>query len=96
MKNTAVEQDISELKRVRIEKLDNLVKEGRDPFEITKFERTHSSKDIGEGYTTEEREFESRGEIKKVTAKITIAYDDISRIDAISIKITKVTAKKIP
>ncbi len=70
MKNTAVEQDINELKRIRIEKLDNLVKEGNDPFEITKFERTHSSKDIGEGYTTEEREVEARGEVKKITAKI--------------------------
>ncbi len=70
MKNTAVEQDINELKKIRIEKLDNLVKEGKDPFEITKFERTHSSKDIEEGYTTEEREIEARGETKIVTAKI--------------------------
>ncbi|MBE7020033.1 MAG: lysine--tRNA ligase [Ruminococcaceae bacterium] len=70
MKNTAVEQDVNELKRIRIEKLDNLVKEGKDPFEITKFDRTHSSKEIAEGYTTEEREIEVRGETKTVTAKI--------------------------
>ena len=69
MKN-AVETDINELKRVRIEKLDNLVKEGKDPFEITKFSRTHSSKDISEGYTVEKREVEARGETKIVDAKI--------------------------
>ena len=70
IKNIAVEEDINELKRIRIEKLDNLVSEGKDPFEITKFDRTHSSKEIAEGYTTEERQVEARGETKTITAKI--------------------------
>lgn len=70
MKNNVAEEDISELKKIRIEKLNNLVEEGKDPFEITKFERTHSSNDITVGYTTEEREISVHGEAKIITAKI--------------------------
>ena len=70
MKNIVVEEDINELKRIRIEKLDNLVNEGMDPFQITKFARTHSSKEIAEGYKTEEREIQVHGETKTITAKI--------------------------
>ena len=70
MKNNIIEEDINELKRIRIEKLNNLASEGKDPFEITKYARTHSSKDVSEGYTTEEREVLVRGESKTITAKI--------------------------
>ena len=40
--NTAPAQDLNEILRVRREKLASLQAEGRDPFEITKFDRTHS------------------------------------------------------
>ena len=70
MKNNIIEEDINELKRIRIEKLNNLASEGKDPFEITKYARTYSSKDVSEGYTTEEREVLVRGESKTITAKI--------------------------
>lgn len=48
--NQEVELDMNHLMKVRKEKLDNLVAEGKNPFEITKFNRTHTSKDIEENY----------------------------------------------
>ena len=36
--------------KVRKEKLDNLIAEGKNPFEITKFNRTHTSEDIEKHY----------------------------------------------
>ena len=48
--NQEVELDMNHLMKVRKEKLDNLVEEGKNPFEITKFNRTHTSKDIEENY----------------------------------------------
>ena len=68
--NNAPEMELSEIIKVRHDKLHELQSEGRDPFVITKFDRTHSSKDISEGYTEEERTIEVRGEEKQVTAKI--------------------------
>lgn len=63
-------QELSQLLQVRRDKLKDLQNEGRDPFEITKFNRTHTSGEIVNGYTTEEREIEVRGEKKNITAKI--------------------------
>ena len=64
------EKELSQLLQVRRDKLFDLQKEGRDPFEITKFDRTHTSKDITEGATEEEREVTARGETKTVMAKV--------------------------
>ena len=64
------EKELSQLLQVRRDKLSELQAEGRDPFKITKFNRTHTSGDICENYTTEERTITSRGEEKQVTAKI--------------------------
>ena len=44
--NQEVELDMNHLMKVRKEKLDNLIAEGKNPFEITKFNRTHTSEDI--------------------------------------------------
>ncbi len=41
-----VEQDINEILQIRRDKLAKLQAEGNDPFEITKFDKTHSSKQI--------------------------------------------------
>ncbi len=69
--NTAdMQQDLNEILQVRRDKLSELQQGGKDPFQITKFNRTHTSKDITEGYTTEERTVVSRGEETQVTAKI--------------------------
>ena len=64
------EKELSQLLQVRRDKLAELQAEGRDPFQITKFDRTHTSKQITEGYTTEERTITVREEEQQITAKI--------------------------
>ncbi len=63
-------RELSELLQVRRDKLSELQKDGRDPFEITKYTRTHTSKEIMENCQTEERTISVRGEEKQVTASI--------------------------
>lgn len=41
-------EDIDKLMKVRLEKYENLIEEGKNPFEITKFNRTHVISDIME------------------------------------------------
>ncbi|MBP3448236.1 MAG: lysine--tRNA ligase [Clostridia bacterium] len=64
------EKELSQLLQVRRDKLSELQAEGRDPFQITKYDRTHTSKQITEGYTTEERTITVREETQQITAKI--------------------------
>lgn len=44
------EQDYNEILRVRREKLAELTRAGKNPYELTKFEKTHSSREVVEGY----------------------------------------------
>ena len=44
------EIDMNQLMKVRREKLEKLKQEGKNPFEITKFNRTHTSKQIIDNY----------------------------------------------
>ena len=44
------ELDMDHLMQVRREKLDKLRAEGKDPFQITKFNRTHTTKQIIDNY----------------------------------------------
>ena len=71
-KNNAPELELNEILKVRREKLAELQENGMDPFEITKFERTHTSSQIKDNYTQEEREITKRGsdEVEKIMAKI--------------------------
>ena len=48
--NAAEEKALSDVLRVRREKLAELQAEGRDPFEITKYDRTHHSSDIKDNF----------------------------------------------
>ena len=64
------ENRLSELLQIRRDKLSELQEMGRDPFEITKYERTHIAEDICENCATEERTVTVRGEEKQVVAKI--------------------------
>ena len=48
--NVELEQDVEKLVEVRKDKLKELRANGKDPFEVTKFERTHTSKEIKENY----------------------------------------------
>ena len=66
------EENLSELLQVRRDKLSELQQEGKDPFTITKYNRTHTSGDIKNNYTEEEREVTKRGSDvpEKIMAKI--------------------------
>ena len=44
------ELDMDHLMQVRREKLDKLRAEGKDPFQITKFNRTHTTKQVIDNY----------------------------------------------
>ena len=72
MDNTENTQELSELLKVRRDKLTELRNAGIDPFTITKFERTHTSGQIKDDYTEEERELTKRGsdEVEIIKAKI--------------------------
>ena len=48
--NVEQELDMNQLMKVRKEKLDKLKAEGKDPYKITKFNRTHLSKEIKDNY----------------------------------------------
>lgn len=48
--NENQELDMNNLMKVRREKLDKLKEEGKNPFELTKFNRTHTSKNIIDNY----------------------------------------------
>ena len=66
------EIQLSELLQVRRDKLSELQQAGMDPFTITKFDRTHTSSEIKDNYTTEKRELTQRGsdEVQIIDAKI--------------------------
>ena len=46
------DQDINELRKVRLEKLDALQQAGQDPFVITKYNQTHHSKEIKDNFAS--------------------------------------------
>ena len=69
MENT---EQLSQFLQVRRDKLAELQSEGRDPFQITKFDRTATSGDSRAGAREEEREITMRGETKRVIAKISL------------------------
>ena len=54
--NEEMELDLDKLMKVRKEKLDELQKEGKNPFDITKYDREHTSKQIKDNY----EEFEQK------------------------------------
>lgn len=49
-KNNAPQQDLNEILKIRREKLKELQDNGMDPFQITKYEKTHSSAEIIDGF----------------------------------------------
>ena len=48
------EEDINRLMQIRIDKLKDLQSQGKDPFEITKYDRTEFSQDIKDNYDSYE------------------------------------------
>lgn len=49
-KNNAKEPDLNQLRKVRREKLADMQAEGKNPFEIMKYDQTHHSQDIKDNY----------------------------------------------
>jgi lysyl-tRNA synthetase class 2 len=82
---TQGEEDLSEILQIRREKLKNLQEDGKDPFEITKYSRTHYAEHIKSNFETMENETVSlagrvmakRGMGKAIFADI---LDDSGRI----------------
>ena len=65
-------QDINQLLKVRHEKLAELQENGKDPFEITKYDVTHHSQEIKDNYDAlEEKEVTIAGRMmfKRVMGK---------------------------
>ena len=50
IQNNEVQQDLSEILKIRREKLQTLQNEGRDPFVETKYEVSHYAADIKENF----------------------------------------------
>ena len=48
--NNGVQQDVNELRQIRLDKLTALQQEGKDPFVITKYDVTNHSSDIRENF----------------------------------------------
>ena len=48
--NNELEQDVNHLIQIRKDKLEELQKNGKNPFEITKYNRTHTSKMVRDNY----------------------------------------------
>ncbi len=71
-KNTVLqEQDINEILRIRREKLAALIEEGKNPFEITKFDKTHTSKEVLDGYVDHAEGEEYEPQIVSVAGRMT-------------------------
>ena len=54
--NNGQEQDVNQLRKVRHEKLADLQQNGKDPFQITKFNQTHHSLEVKSLYEAHEAE----------------------------------------
>ena len=75
--NTAEEKALTDVLRVRREKLSELQAAGKDPFQITKYDRTHSSEDVKNNFDTlENKEVSVAGRImsKRVMGKASFCH----------------------
>ena len=71
-KNTVLEeQDLNEILRIRREKLSKLIEEGKNPYEITRFDKTHSSKQILESFVDHAEGEEYEPQIVAVAGRMT-------------------------
>ena len=74
---TAEQADVSEQSRIRLEKLNRLVEEGRNPYEIVRYDRTHLSGEILSNYDALENQTVSiagRMMSRRVMGKATFAH----------------------
>ena len=66
-----VEQDLNEILRIRRDKLSKLIEEGKNPFEVTKFDKTHSSAQIIDGYVDHAEDEQYEPQIVSVAGRMT-------------------------
>lgn len=74
-----VQQDINILKKIRLEKLDELKSTNRNPYEITKFDYTHKNIEIRENYDTME------GQTVKIAGRI-ITWRNMGKANFINVR----------
>lgn len=82
----AQEQDLNQLLKVRREKLSQLQEEGRDPFQITKYDVTHHSMEVKNAF--EELEGKSvslagRMMSKRVMGKLLLQYSGFTGCNSV-------------
>ena len=70
---SAPQQDISQLEKVRREKLAQLQAEGKDPFQITKYDQTHHTKEILDHFDELAGELDKEGNYVKEPTEVSIA-----------------------
>ena len=70
---SAPQQDISQLEKVRREKLAQLQAEGKDPFQITKYDQTHHTKEILDHFDELAGELDEEGNYVKEPTDVSIA-----------------------
>ena len=69
----APQQDISQLEKVRREKLAQLQAEVKDPFQITKYDQTHHTKEILDHFDELAGELDEEGNYVKEPTEVSIA-----------------------
>ncbi len=69
----APQQDISQLEKVRRDKLAQLQAEGKDPFRITKYDQTHHTKEILDHFDELAGELDEEGNYVKEPVTVSIA-----------------------
>lgn len=70
---SAPQQDISQLEKVRREKLAQLQAEGKDPFQITKYDQTHHTREILDHFDEFAGELDEEGNYVKEPTEVSIA-----------------------
>ena len=70
---SAPQQDISQLEKVRREKLAQMQAEGKDPFQITKYDQTHHTKEILDHFDELAGELDEEGNYVKEPTEVSIA-----------------------
>ena len=70
---SAPQQDISQLEKVRREKLAQLQAEGKDPFQITKYDQTHHTKEILDHFDEFAGELDEEGNYVKEPTEVSVA-----------------------
>lgn len=65
------QQNLNEILQIRRDKLDNLIAAGKNPFEITRFDKTHSSKEVVENYVDHAEGEEYEPQIVTVAGRMT-------------------------